>query len=95
MDLYIYYRVAPEQARQLAQAAAAMQERLCRQVGVAAALKRRPPSGQDAMTFMEIYTAVPAGFLPVLERAVEEAGLATLIQGSRHVEIFEDAVPCA
>ena len=95
MDLYIYYRVAPGQARQLTHAAVAMQERLRSQDGVAAALKRRPPSGQDALTFMEIYTAVPAGFQPVLERAVQEAGLAALIQGSRHVEIFEDAVPCA
>lgn len=95
MDLYIYYRVKEADALHLQQQAAAMQDTLAVQIGVAAALKRRPAPEQGLYTFMEVYPAVPADFEGALERAVAQAGLSGLIQGARHIEIFQDATSCA
>jgi hypothetical protein len=59
------------------------------------ALKRRPEAKDGRHTWMEVYLAVPDGFDAVLERSVEQAQLARLIDGERHAERFMDAASCA
>jgi hypothetical protein len=59
-------------------------------------LKRRPPTVDHARdTWMEIYLAVADDFPSLLTDAVAGSPLASLIDGSRHVEIFVEALPCA
>ena len=95
MDLYIYYRVCSGSAGELRTRASAMQNRLAREYGIVAALKRRPEEKDGLQTWMEIYQAVPDGFAMLLERAVAQAGLAALIDGQRHTECFVDVSACA
>lgn len=59
-------------------------------------LKRRPLADDAARTtWMEIYLAVPEPFPALLEAVLAESALPHLIDGNRHVEIFEEALPCA
>ncbi len=95
MDLYIYYRVRNENGEALRTRAQAMQQRLSRQYGIVTGLKRRPVEKQGLQTWMEIYQAVPADFEAQLEHAVAQAGLADLIDGTRHTEHFLDVSSCA
>ncbi len=95
MDLYIYYRVPGADAPVLRSRAAAMQQCLSQEYGIVTGLKRRPQEKDGLQTWMEIYQAVPEGFEAVLERAVAQAGLTTLIDGTRHIEYFLDASSCA
>jgi hypothetical protein len=97
MDLYIYYRARSEHAPQLQAQVQAMQTRLRDDHGIAAALKRRPQQDNIADTgdtWMEVYLDVPADFESSLQRAVDGAALATLIDGVRHIEHFQDCTPC-
>ncbi len=95
MDLYIYYRVRSELAPILQQQVEAMHASLSREYGIVIGLKRRPGESEGRQTWMEIYQAVPTGFEAALERAVEQAGLDALIDGSRHTEHFLDVSSCA
>lgn len=94
-DLYIYYQVPPAQAAALRPAVLALQARLAAEFGVQPQLKRRPPSGQGAQTWMEVYPAVDAGFQCALDLAVRQAGLDALCAGPRHTEVFMDFITCA
>jgi uncharacterized protein YbjT (DUF2867 family) len=94
MDLYIYYRAHSTHAQPLQTQVQAMQNRLRRDYGVAAALKRRPPAADALDTWMEIYLDVPADFEINLQRAVDDAALAALIDGVRHIENFQDCTSC-
>lgn len=89
-DLYIYYQVRDSDAATLAPRVRAMQQRL----GVGA-VKRRPQARDGLQTWMEIYPAAGAGFELALADAVRDAGLAELIAGPRHTEIFTDLELCA
>lgn len=95
MDLYIYYRVAAGNTAALAPRVSGMQQRLSREFAVPSALKRRPGEKDGCQTWMEIYQAAPAGFEAALELAVMREGLADLIDGPRHTEIFVDVASCA
>ncbi|QDZ27649.1 DUF4936 family protein [Noviherbaspirillum sp. UKPF54] len=95
MDLYIYYRVRSEHAETLRAQAAAMQQCLSREYGIVTGLKRRPEERDGRQTWMEIYQSVPNGFAAILERAIAQAGLASLIDGQRHTEYFLDVPTCA
>ena len=88
MDLYIYYRVAVEQAKQFSEAAAAMQAMLSRQHHIATALKRRPDVKEGHHTWMEVYPGVPESFAQTVAQAVADTGIASLIAGQRHAEWF-------
>ena len=94
-DLYIYYRVPAAQAAELQERAAAMQRCLREEYGIVAELKRRPEEKDGCQTWMEVYEAVPPGFEDALERALAREGLAGLIDGQRHTEIFVDVCSCA
>jgi hypothetical protein len=95
MDLYVYYQVPVEHAAHLQALVRAMQSSIAAEQCVAGTLKRRPEEQNGRHTWMEIYPAIPDGFDKTLERAVEQVGLANLIVGPRHNEIFMDADPCA
>ena len=45
-------------------------------------------------TWMEVYLAVPDDFESSLQRAFDDAGYAALIDGTRHIEYFQDCTPC-
>ncbi|MET0855143.1 MAG: DUF4936 family protein [Telluria sp.] len=94
-DLYIYYKVRDEHAAALALRVRAMQQVLAAERGVAGQLKRRLDANGGLQTWMEIYSAAPAGFDAALDVAVQDAVLAELIAGDRHTEIFTDLNTCA
>jgi hypothetical protein len=95
MDLYIYYKVAPAAAAELAPRVAAMQARLAASHRVAAALRRRPGEQDGMQTWMEIYPEAPPAFEAALAQSVDESGIAGLITGARHTEIFVELQACA
>ncbi|MET0962342.1 MAG: DUF4936 family protein [Noviherbaspirillum sp.] len=95
MDLYIYYKVAAEAAAELAGRVSALQAALAASHGVAVSLKRRPGAHDGLQTWMEVYAGVPEGFDAALAQAVAGSGIAGLIAGQRHTEIFVDIPPCA
>lgn len=95
MDLYIYYRVPVNNAEALRDRVLGMQGSIVQEYGIVCELKRRPEEKDGGQTWMEIYHAVPAGFEATLGRAIAHAGLAALIDGPRHTEIFVDVSTCA
>jgi hypothetical protein len=95
MDMYIYYRVRSDRARDLHGLVRALQADLSQRHGIAAELKRRPDEKNGFHTWMEVYLGTPSGFDAILEQAVAETELAMLIDGERHVEYFLDAASCA
>lgn len=97
MDLYIYYRTAAGNAREMQQRVTAMQADLMKRHGFVATFKRRPQEENNRITWMEIYNSVPDGFDAILAHAVKESGVQALIEGERHIEVFIDATssPCA
>ncbi|MGS0740550.1 DUF4936 family protein [Glaciimonas sp. GG7] len=88
MDLYIYYRVAADDAEQFTEAATAMQAVLSREHQIATALKRRPEIKEGCHTWMEVYLEVPESFAQSVEHAVVDSGVASMINGQRHAEWF-------
>lgn len=93
-DLYVYYRVARRNRAALLPRVDALLAALAYASGVAGQLKYRPTGDGGDQTWMEVYPAIPAGFDAVLAAAVVDAGLAGLIDGPRHSEIFMDLIPC-
>jgi hypothetical protein len=94
MDLYIYYQVKEADTASLQAAVVPMQAELSRLHGVACQLKRRPEARDGLQTWMEVYTASPAGFAAILSGAGERAGVSAWTSGARHTEVFTDLVPC-
>lgn len=100
MDLYIYYKAPREHARQLQAGVETMQAQLRARHGVSTALKRRPREEKMALqadkpdTWMEVYLAIPAGFEHDLSNALAHAALDSLIEGTRHIEHFQDCASC-
>jgi len=90
MDFYVYYKVGPQAAAELAGRVRSLQRQLAASQGVGTGLKRRPGEQNGLQTWMEVYSSVPPGFEAALARAVEDSGIATLATGGRHTEIFVD-----
>lgn len=95
MDLYIYYAVHVDLADALTAKVLEMQKNLAGECGVSTSLKRRPAAINGRHTWMEVYLSAPDGFDALLEQAVTQTKLATLIDGERHTEYFMDVAPCA
>lgn len=95
MDLYIYYRVRVDRTELFKERIGVIQQKLIRDHGIVAALKRRPEQQQDISTWMEVYLNVPADFETALNQMVETSRLSDLIEGGRHVEHFMDVPVCA
>ncbi len=92
-DLFVYYRVRSDTADSLRPGVARLQAELAQRFGIRSALKRRPEEKDGLQTWMEMYSDVPADFLPALEQAARAARLP--IEGERHHEIFVDLPECA
>ncbi|MBP0599389.1 DUF4936 family protein [Herbaspirillum sp. LeCh32-8] len=99
MDLYIYYRVSPAHTQALHGKIKALQAVLQARFGIVGGLKRRPGEQDGRQTWMEVYEHIAPGheeeFGRALERALDDADIAALIDGPRHVERFEDVATCA
>ncbi len=95
IDLYIYYKVPVEQAAKLEPRVRALQAGLAASHAVTPQLKRRPDAREGVQTWMEVYPAVSDSFADALALAEREAGLADLIAGPRHAEVFMDLTACA
>lgn len=94
-DLYIYYRVHPDNAALLQEQITALQASLAASWQIATALKRRPALQDGFQTWMEIYADVSLDFYPALAQALEQSQAAGLIEGQRHIETFVDVGLCA
>ncbi|WP_332878592.1 DUF4936 family protein [Massilia sp. S19_KUP03_FR1] len=94
-ELYIYYQVADVHAAELLPLVRSMQAALARHEDVGTGLKRRPESEHGLQTWMEIYTGTAPDFADRLALAVGAAGIAHLIDGRRHTEVFTELPPCA
>jgi len=94
-DLYIYYRVHPDNAARCQQQITQLQASLAVRWQIVTALKRRPALQDGLQTWMEIYTSVPAEFLAALQQALDQSDAAGLIEGHRHLETFVDLGLCA
>ena len=98
IERYIYYRVKPELADRLPQAAVALQEAVrSRHAGLQTRLLVKSADPAQPRTWMEIYAApasaggVDDAMLADIE-ALARIHLAGAIAGERHVETFQ---PCA
>ena len=89
-NLYIYYQVREEHASALCLRVAAMQAALAGSEGVKGRLLRRPQAPDGLHTWMEVYEAGSPGFEAALAAAVDEAALAAMIEGGRHIEVFTE-----
>jgi len=99
-ELFIYYRIPVTNAAAARSQVDAFQARLRdRHRGLVTRLMRRPDANNNQQTWMETYsfersTQHSGGVTPALQAEIEtEAqGLAELIDGERHAEVF---IPCA
>ena len=90
-QIFVYYRVAPDNALQLIGAVRGLQARWrAAYPGLACSLARRAEDGAEAVTMMEMYChdgiAIDA-WHPHIERSAREQ-LTAWIVGERHVEVF-------
>jgi hypothetical protein len=95
MDLYIYYHVPCERADELQKQVLNMQTKLAKEFSLITELKRRPDKRDECHTWMEVYRNIPENFDTIVQQAVTQAGLTTLINGERHLEHFLDLSECA
>lgn len=95
MEFYVYYRARCEHAPELQAAVRDMQAALSNRYKVHTALKRRPQAQDGRYTWMEVYADASPGFEAALAEAVEQTGIASLIDGERHIEAFVEASSCA
>jgi hypothetical protein len=64
-------------------------------IGNQGKLQRRPESANDLHTWMEVYANVPDDFTALLEKLVQQTGLAELQYSERRTEYFLDVDVCA
>ena len=90
-SLYVYYRIP---ARSVAEARLAVQ-RAADAIGASAGhrprMMRRPDSDPEGrQTWMEVYDPWNPAWAALVWDAHQESGLASLIEGERHEELFID-----
>lgn len=90
-SLYVYYRIPRDHVGE-ALSAARRAAALIQASGAAAPrLMRRPQADRDGrQTWMEIYERWDPAWEGRISRALAESGLAALIAGERHEELFVD-----
>ena len=90
-SLYVYFRV-PARHVDLAQTAALRAASLIEAAGATRPrLMRRPePDREGRQTWMEVYEPWNPAWQTIMDEAVHASGLASLIEGERHLELFED-----
>ena len=93
-DLYIYYQVSAANAGVLLPRVRAMQARIARGAG-RCQLKHRSSADGATQTWMEVYQQVSSTFEAELADALAKSGIAALIAGARHTEVFTEFNSCA
>lgn len=97
-ELYIYYKVPAVREAEVGRAVAAtVPSLLASEPGLAVRWRRRPPvEGETLNTWMEVWTH-PSGIDVTLAARIESSAAAWqgMIEGPRHVEVFEPAGPDA
>ena len=88
LNRYIYYRVRVELTPLLLQQVRLMFRQIQNQTSVGCELARRAQADQGFHTWMEIYHGIPDGFGEMLSACEAQASLASLIEGTRHVDDF-------
>ncbi len=88
MNRYIYYRVPVEKTALLLQRVGLMFGEIEARTAVTCELSRRAQADQGFHTWMEIYHGIPDGFGEMLSACEAQASLASLIEGTRHVDDF-------
>ncbi len=88
LNRYIYYRVQVELTPLLLQQVRLMFRQIQDQTSVRCELARRAHADPGFHTWMEIYHDIPDGFDEILSTFEKQAGLASLIEGTRHVDDF-------
>lgn len=98
-ELYIYFRASANHAEAVQAAVTAMQSRLRAEFpGLQARLLRRTGASAGHDTWMETYAMAPTAGAVVVDDALgatlaqRAAAWCDLLEGPRHVEVFE---PCA
>lgn len=88
-NLYVYYRVSAS-GQAAARDAAERFLSLLRAAGVPPPRVLRRPEADAAgrQTWMEIFEPWQAAWQPAVERAFRDSGMAALIEGDRHLELF-------
>ncbi len=90
-SLYVYYRIAGSDAMAARTAASKMLDLIEAQGRSAPRLMLRPePDAEGRQTWMEVYEAWDSSSPAIVDRALAESGLAALIEGDRHLELFID-----
>lgn len=90
-SLYVYYRIARPDVMAARAAASKMQDLIEAQGLTAPRLMLRPePDAEGRQTWMEVYEAWDSSWPAIVDRALAESGLAALIEGDRHLELFID-----
>ena len=99
LELFVYWKVERARGAEAQTAATRMLQTLrFTQPALRSCLLRRAEESGDKITYMETYSALPAGVTPELQLAVEAAAANALVAFAgltRHVEIFERLDPAA
>lgn len=98
-ELFVYWKVERGRGAEAQAAAARMLQSLrLSQPALHSCLMRRAEEAGDKLTFMETYSALPAGVTPALQATIEAAAaeaLGAFAGLARHVEVFERLDPPA
>lgn len=91
--LYVYFKVPDNAAHDLLPRWRAWLDDIHAACGVRGALMRRPATGADGLqTWMEVFYDIPDGFSETLGQLWSAQDLHASIQGTRHLELFEDLI---
>lgn len=95
MDCYIYFKAGTALEEKVIAAEKSLQQLVLARLGIRGKLQRRPESANDLHTWMEVYANVPGDFSALLEKLVQQTGLAELQYSERRTEYFLDVDVCA
>lgn len=99
MHAYVYYKTHVSDELQVRHCITGLQE-LCVAQGLAFQVQKKVQANAknqaELHTWMEIYTSIciDDGACEMLEQLAHQSGLYSFIQGTRHVELFEDVALC-
>jgi len=88
--LYVYFRVADEQAAAALPHWHRWMETVAEATGIGGTLMRRPETRAGLQTWMEYYADVPPAFGETLAGLWQQSGLQQWLSGERQVEHFID-----
>ena len=99
MNAYVYYKTLISDEIQVRSCISEF-HRLCTECGLRFQLQKKVQANSEKQpelhTWMEIYTSISIAEAAwqQLEQLVNQSGLHSYIQGTRHVELFEEVALC-